>query len=66
MKQLRRAGVCQDKIFPENYQGQVERPLLSTASQARCSTRLDCVVLDNIKQFIQGLIVIKKLLFYLD
>ena len=26
------------KIFPENYQGQVERPLLSSASQARCST----------------------------
>ena len=26
------------KIFPENCQGQVERPLLSSASQARCST----------------------------
>ena len=24
------------RFFPENYQGQVERPLLSSASQARC------------------------------
>jgi len=41
-------------IFPEND------PLLSSASQARCSAN------DNIRQFMHGLIVIKTLLFYLD
>ena len=32
----------------------------------RLTTRLRCVVLDNIEQFMHGLSVIKTLLFYLD
>ena len=57
-------------FFPENYQGQVKRPLLhvSFASQARYSTNdSTAYVLDNIQQFMHGLIVrpIKTILFYL-
>jgi len=42
-------------IFPENYQGQVERPLLSSASKARRST-----VLGYIQQFMHGINAIKN------